>query len=108
VGVSKLQPNNRIKKPKLLREIQTSGRKNGRQFSFTLETDNTQVEKSHKEREEADRERNCRMVWLFSCLGCFRWTVILLLRMDIPGKFHQCSTRCTYRSLNNYASFFKM
>lgn len=65
VGVNKLQPNNRIKKPKHCREIQSFGRKNGRQFCSTLEADNTEAEKSHKERKQAGREGKSAVVWLF-------------------------------------------
>lgn len=63
VGVNKLQPNNRIKKPKHWREIQSFARKNGRQFCLMLVADNTEAEKSHKERKQAGR--GGKTVWLF-------------------------------------------
>lgn len=84
VGVNKLQPNNRIKKPKHGREIQPFGRKNGRQFSLTLEADNTEVEESHKERKQAGREGKTAG-WFGFSLECFRGTVFLSLEQTCLG-----------------------
>lgn len=84
VGVNKLQPNNRIKKPKHGREIQPFGRKNGRQFSLILEADNTEVEESHKERKQAGREGKTAG-WFGFSLECFRGTVFLSLEQTCLG-----------------------